>query len=191
MFRLKHCTGPLALLIGSVASGPVAAQGQWQLELRPTVSCPVHVSGGPGQGLGFGSETLVAYVWLPGVHVFAGSGWQEFHGGRDGRRWVEAGYRCGLRYAPPSRAAVRCFFEGGAAYDYIARERPHTDAECYTGHGLGWEAGGGIVVDIGPHFTLMPILRYQAITRRRPADAGPGHVTLDYLSGGLGAALRL
>lgn len=192
LFAKKDHLGPVLMVLCLAATSTVDAQGRWQFELCPSVSYSVHVSGGPEQHVGFGSEALAAYALFPSLYMVAGSGWQEFPERRvDGRRWVEAGYRCGLRYVHPFKEGVRFMLEGGTAYDYIAKEGSHEDPQVRTKHGFGWLIGCGASLDIGPYFNLMPILKYQTLVREHSEDATRSKVTLCYISVGIGAALRL
>ena len=59
-----------------------------------------------------------------------------------------------------------------------------------TGHGVGWEAGGGLTIPVGNRLMLTPGVRYRALARDLELGGITTPVDLQYVTVALGLAYR-
>lgn len=144
-------------------------------------------------GGGFGLEATVAYRFLPHLSAYAGWGWHHF--AADGflpnteMDAEETGYTFGLLFAHPlGTSALGYFVQAGGTYDHIEFEGADGHAGMDTGHGLGWQAGAGLVVPLASSWHLTPGLRYRSLTRNLDIDGANTELDLRYVMVRVGLA---
>lgn len=114
-------------------------------------------------GLGF--ETLLHYRFMPFTSVYGGWGYGNFNAddsfaGPD-TDFEQTGYVLGLQFKRPFRdSPVSWFVRAGALYSHIETENNDGEIISDTGHGIGWQAAGGIEVSLGKNWSLAPGLKY-------------------------------
>ena len=76
--------------------------------------------------------------------------------------------------------------KGGGTYNHIETENSAGKIIYDTGHGFGWQAGGGIAIPIGKRWLLVPEVRYRSLSRDINTGDGTTPIDLNYLSAGVG-----
>lgn len=177
-------------LLALLATSPLHAQDRWSVELR---------TGGavPGEDLGstdlryaaFGFEGTVRYRFLEHLALYAGWDWLHFDAD-DGfvlpdAEFEETGYAFGLRFEHPIRGesgGPAAWVRVGGTYDHIEVEDDAGEMVSDSGHGLGWEAAGGVALSLGSRWSLTPGLRYRSLARDVTWNGATVPVELDYLA---------
>ena len=114
-------------------------------------------------GLGF--EAILQYRFMPFTSIYGGWGYGNFNAdnsfaGPD-TDFEQTGYVLGLQFKRPFRnSPVSWFVRAGALYSHIETENNAGDIISDTGHGIGWQAAGGIEVALGKNWSLAPGLKY-------------------------------
>jgi hypothetical protein len=163
----------LLLSLGSVLS-PTALSGQegsFAFQMRGGVSAPVMAfrdgargwEGGAGRGSSFG---LGFTVPLPGpTGGYFGFSQHRFRCDESvcpaGEKWVSTGFDLGLRLVLGSRR-LRPWLQAGLHTHRVEGRilEGVTVVDVVSDGGAGFEAGGGILVQIGNRMSLSPGLRY-------------------------------
>lgn len=166
--RLSPAIAALAL----ITSGPLAAQ-DLTLDLRVAAVMPTSdlADADLETGLGFGA-TLAVRV-MPHLHLYGGWDWVHFTNagnsfvGED-RDIEETGYTIGLRFEHPFGVASRAMYrlEAGGTYKHVEIEDATGEIVADTEHGLGYEAGAGVLLPLGQGtWRLAATVRYRALDR--------------------------
>ena len=124
------------------------------------------------------------------LSVYAGWSWNKFGSDQSlaGSQldFEETGYTFGLQFIHPI---------GGSKINYLARAGAisnHIEVEqgdeiiADSGHGLGWQVEGGVVVPLGEKWRLLPSVRYRSLSRDLQIETINTSVDLNYLSIGVG-----
>jgi hypothetical protein len=74
----------------------------------------------------------------------------------------------------------------GGTYNHIEIENNAGDIIIDSGHGLGWQAEGGLVIPLSEKFSLLPTIRYRSLNRDIEIENVSTSVDLNYLSVGVG-----
>jgi hypothetical protein len=178
-----------------IAANPLNAQQRWSLEFTGGPAVP---TGDLGElklntGLAFGGSVSVKIQ--PHLAVYGGWDWAHLSSdedGPDGELDVEeTGYVLGLRYEHPFRGEVgfpKLRIQAGGTYKHIEIEDEEGELVADSGHGLGWEAGLGLVMSVGERWTVTPGVRFRSLSRDLDLGIAEEPVDLRYLAFELGAA---
>jgi len=178
-----------AILLLSFQSA--AAQKKWSFELKPGVNFPVKKLGNANLTTGFGFEGTLAYNFMPHLGAYAGWSWNKFAADKsfvgNDVEFEETGYCFGLQFIHPiKKSNIRYMIKGGGTYNHIETENSAGKIIYDTGHGFGWQAGGGIAIPIGKRWLLVPEVRYRSLSREINTGDGTTPIDLNYLSAGVG-----
>jgi opacity protein-like surface antigen len=180
-----------------VCAAPATARAQqdWSLEFRGGVAFPTQDLGDADLDTGLGLEGSLARRVMPHLWAYAGWDWFHFDGGQvlagPGLDVEETGYAFGLRFEHPvARSRVAVLVRAGGTYDHIELENDAGDSFGDSGHDLGWEVGGGIVVPIGDAWRLTPGIRYRSLSTSVDVLEVPVDLDLSYVAVDVGVAWR-
>jgi opacity protein-like surface antigen len=177
------------LLFAQTAS----AENKWIVEFRPGASIPVSELGDADLGVGLGLEATAAYMFLPHTGVYAGWGWNklganESFAGND-VDFEETGYVFGLQFMHPmGTLPIRYLLRAGGVVNHIETENADGDILDSTPHGLGFQVGAGLGIDVTDNLLVTPSVRYRQLSRDIEIDGVETEATLRYLSLGAGIA---
>lgn len=174
---------------------PLQAQDRWSLEFTGGPAVPTGDLGDLklNTGLAFGG-TVSAKV-MPHLSLYGGWDWVHLSSDESapgGELDVEeTGYVLGLRFEHPLGGEVgfpKLRLQAGGTFKHIEIEDEEGDLVADSGHGLGWEAGVGLVMSVRERLTVTPGVRFRSLTRDLDFGAGDRSVDLRYLAFELGAA---
>jgi hypothetical protein len=168
---------------------------QFTLDLRGAVAMPAGDFGDAELNTGFGFGGTVAVRLQPHLHLYGGWDWMRFTAdealaGAE-PEVEETGYTFGLRFEHPmgsSRTMYR--LEAGGTYKHFEFEDANGDVAIDSGHGLGFEAGAGLVVPLGGSWRLAPTVRYRALSRDFAVESGTISNDLRYVALEVGLSRR-
>jgi hypothetical protein len=118
-------------------------------------------------GLGFGAT--LAYAVQRHLAVYGAWDWIHFQSeqsfaGTD-MDFEETGYSLGLRFQRPMLRERMLFrVEAGGTFKHVEIQNVDGNIVSDSGHGLGFEAGGGVVIPIGTNWRLGPTVRFRSLT---------------------------
>lgn len=190
MQRLLMITLLLTILAGF---HPAAAQSRFSLELGTGAALTTQQVGDADLGLGAGFELVLAYRLLPHLSAYGGWGWRHFaaddsFAGPD-MDFEETGYTFGLQFIHPTALdRLSYLVQAGGLYNHLEIENTDGDLVGDTKHGLGWQAGAGLVYALTPHWSVSPSVRYRALSRDVEIDGVTTDTDLNYVSFGIGFA---
>ncbi len=177
-------------IMAFIAPLETIGQARWSLDLRGSVDFPTQSLGEADLNTGFGIEPTITYRFMPHLGVYAGWGWHQFTTddmvvGND-MDVEETGYTFGLQFTHPIEGtSLSYFFRAGGVHNHIEVENDEGDITADSGHGLGWQAEAGIVVSMNDHWSLMPGVRYRALSRDLEIENVTTNVDLNYISVGV------
>jgi opacity protein-like surface antigen len=179
----------LLLAIG-VFAAPAGAQSPVAIEVTGDVAQPTRTFGAADLDTGFGLGVNVRYRFMP--HLAAYGGW-EWHHSRSGGLIAgqkldveDNGYTFGLRFEQPITARTGYWVRAGGLYNHIEIENEVGNLITDSGHGLGWEAGGGLALPLTARLTLTPGVRYRTLTHDMEIGGTTNSRTLSYVTIGTG-----
>lgn len=177
-----------ALTLGGIllASHTAHAQDRFSIEIDGGVSFATQDLGDAGLGTGMGFEATLAYRIMPHLAGYAGWGWNHFPTDEPfagaGLDVEETGYVFGLRFAHPfGTAPLGYYVQAGGLYNHLEFE-DGDEIVADTGHGLGWEAGAGVMLSLGNDWRLLPGLLYRSLSRDVDMDGVNIDTELTYVS---------
>lgn len=171
----------------------VRAQEKWAVEFRPQVNFPTQQPDLFDFQTGYGFEAILSYNFMPQLGAYAGWGWNNFgiEELEEGDFEVdETGYSFGLRFVRPINASLSYLVGAGGIYKHLEAEDSSGDISGDSGHELGWELQGGLIVDLGGGFDLRPQVIYRSLTVTADFGALETDLDLQYLSFGLAIAKK-
>lgn len=180
----------VAAMIFFIAPLETMAQARWSFDLRGAVAFPTQSLGEADLSTGFGVEPTFSYRFMPHLGAYAGWGWHQFNtdempAGTD-MDVEETGYTFGLQFIHPIEGTSLSYFvRGGGIYNHIEIENDEGDIVSDSGHGLGWQAEAGIVVSLNDYWSLLPGVRYRALSRDIELENVTTNVDLNYVSVGV------
>ena len=187
MRRIIVITSAIALLVGP---GDAGAQSRWSVEAIGGAAFATQKFSGAELGTGLGLEVNARYRVLPHLAVYGGWDWHHFPSDQPlagGDMDVEdTGYAFGLRFEHPLSSRTAYWVRLGGTANHIELEDAGGDILIDSGHGMGWEAGGGVTVPIGYRLTLTPGVRYRALSRDLAIGGVTAPVDLRYVTVGMG-----
>lgn len=173
---------------------PLQAQERWSLEFTGGPAVPLGDLGDVDLNAGLAFGASVSAKVLPHLAVYGGWDWVHLSSdedGADGELDVEeTGYVLGLRFEHPLRGEdgfPKLRLQGGGTYKHIEIEDEEGDLFADSDHGLGWEAGAGLVMSLGERWTLTPGVRFRSLSRELDFGMGERSSDLRYLAFELGA----
>jgi hypothetical protein len=154
----------------ALSSSELDAQ-RYTVDLRGGIAMPTQKLTGadlkPGPSLG---GTLAVRL-QPHLHLYGGWDWVHFSVDQALAGIVEdfeeTGYTLGLRFEHPIFAVSRVAYrlEGSGTYKHIESENAAGDVVSNSGHGLGYEAGAGVLVPLSGAWRLVPGVRFRSLSR--------------------------
>ncbi len=195
MKRMIMALATLSVATALVAT-PVHAQGRWELEVRGHSAIATQDGTRDHHEYGLGFEGVVNYRFLPHMAVYAGWNWTHFAAidaiAGPNMDLEETGYVAGLRFEHPFRTegGPAGWLRAGATYNHLEFENADGELVSDSGHGLGWEAAGGVALPVARGWSVKPGLRYRAISRDLNLPSGTTTVDLQHLSLEVGFARR-
>ena len=180
-----------ATVIFLISSYTATAQKKWSFEFRPGVNFATKKLGDANLKTGFGIEGTFAYRFMPHLAGYAGWSWNKFSASQSfagsNLDFDETGYCFGLQFIHPiEKSNISYMIKGGATYNHIETENSTGKIINDTGHGFGWQAGGGITIPMGNRWQLIPEVRYRSLTRDITVGEVKTPVNLNYISAGVG-----
>ena len=166
------------------------------MEFRTGASFPMKDLGDADLTTGIGFEGVFSYRLMPHLSVYGGWSWTKFmaensFAGSD-MDFEETGYTFGLKFVHPiGESRLSYLIAGGGTYNHIEVENAEGEMISDSGHGMGWQIEGGIVVPIGESVNLVPGVRYRSLTRSIPNGGTDVPVQLSYISLGVGVMWSL
>jgi len=190
---MRHTLTIVAASALLLSGSTVLAQSRWSAELSGDAAMPTRSFDGADLKAGGGFGLNVRYRFQP--HLAAYTGW-EWHVQQSSQLLPgetldlnDTGYGFGLRFEHPLLARTSYWVRGGGLLNHIELENESGDIIDDTGHGLGWEVGGGLMVPIGARLGLTPGIRYRTLSRDVNVSGTKRASTLSYVSTGLGLAI--
>ncbi|HOZ85742.1 MAG TPA: outer membrane beta-barrel protein [Niabella sp.] len=182
----------LVVTVIFILSGYIAnAQMKWSFEFRPGVNFATKNLGDANLKTGFGFEGTLAYKFMPHLGLYAGWSWNKFAAENSfmgsNMDFEETGYCFGLQFIHPiEKTKINYLLRGGAVYNHIETENSEGKIINDTGHGWGWQIGGGIAIPFGKRLMLTPEIRYRSLSRDIKVGDVKTPVDLNYVSAGAG-----
>ena len=181
----------ISAVILLLISSAVIAQKKWSVELRPGVNFATAKLADADLKTGFGFEGAFAYKFMPHLAAYAGWSWNKFAANKsfagNNVDFEETGYSFGLQFIHPiKKSKISYMIKGGGTYNHIETENSEGKIINDTGHGLGWQVGGGMTILIGKRWLLIPEVRYRSLSRDIKIGDGTTPVDLNYISTGIG-----
>ncbi len=184
-----------ALLVSVPAS---AQESRWSVDFLAGVAAPTSEVEGNDLGTGLGFEGAVHFRLQNHLFAYAGWDWHRFapdasFAGPD-VDFEETGYVFGLSFEHPfgsedgQGAAYR--LRAGATVNHIELEDADGELIGDSRHGLGWEAGAGLVVPVSSNWKLIPEVRFRSTVREVEVGPTPVDVGLHYFTFGVGFSRR-
>lgn len=172
------------------------AQDKWSVELRPGINFATKDLGDAELKTGLGAEFAVGYRFVKHLGAYLGWGWNQFKSdnssfaGMGDTDFEETGYTFGLQFIHPIGSCdnISYLVRLGGIYNHIEVENDAGDITADSGHGLGWELGAGINLDLGSNWNLRPQIGYRTLSRDIEIGNLTTDVDLDYVSFGVGIA---
>ncbi|XLS30298.1 outer membrane beta-barrel protein [Flavobacteriaceae bacterium M23B6Z8] len=169
-------------------------QEKWSVEIRPKLDFPTEDLGGIDLKTGFGFELAVNYNFMEHLGAYVGWGYNTFNaddsffaevGDTD---FDETGYTFGLQFIHPigSSENLSYLIRAGGIYNHIEFENDAGDITADSDHGLGWEVGAGLQIELGNHWSLRPQISYRALSRDLEIGSETIDINLNYISFGVG-----
>ena len=197
LFIMRHFKVKLYVLSFFLLSTTISmAQDKWSVELRPNLNFATTDIGNADLNTGFGFELAVGYRFMEHLGAYAGWGWNQFTSenssfiGSGDTDFEETGYTFGLQFIHPIGNSDKWSFlvRAGGIYNHIEVENEAGDIVEDSGHGLGWELGAGVQVDLGSNWNLRPQVGYRSLSRDLDIGNTSTDVDLNYISFGVGIA---
>ena len=137
-------------------------------DLRLVAAMPATELADADLGTGVGIGATIAFRVQPHLHVYGGWDWirfssdDSFAGAKTD--FEETGYTFGLRFEHPLRVDSRLSYrlEAGGVYKHTEIEDEEGELVVNSGHGLGYEAGAGLLFPISNGVNLATTLRWRA-----------------------------
>ncbi len=200
-----------SLMLTSVALATVTAQAQsgatplrLALEITADAAFPTSTLGDAELSNGFGFGAVLQVRLQTHLQAYAGWEYQNFQSDElDSAQDIDVeqtGYTFGLRYAHPfrgeaitdhtGRAMPGYWVRAGALVKHIELENEAGDIISDTKHGLGWEAGAGVIFPISDRLALTPGARFQSLSRDLTLGSTTRPVSLRFVTATVGLAIR-
>lgn len=162
-------------------------EGRFSFELNSGVSFATSELGDVELKPGFGFEGIIHYQLMQYWGVFAGWGWNKLSSkeeiGGEHLDFEETGYVFGVQYKHPfSELPLEYYVRAGGLYNHIETESSEGTIVDDTGHGLGWQIAGGVEVELGGKWSLVPGLKFSSLSRTTDYLGTSADLDLNYIS---------
>ncbi len=153
----------------------LAAQGEAKrggFEINGGMALSTRFPGDVISNIGAGGEALLHYRFTKHLGLYGGWGYNAFRSDYEPARhrcdFEETGYIIGLQYKRPMEFSnVSVFVRGAFQYKHIEIEDPSGELLFDTTHGPGWQAGFGLDLPISGKWSVVPELKFSALTERK------------------------
>lgn len=191
MITTQKITGTLLLFFISLISLAQTGEGRFAFELNGGISQTIQKLGGAETPTGGGFEAVFHYQVLSHWGIYAGWGWNKFATGSSdfGKNidFEETGYVWGVQFKNNfSNSSTAYFFRAGGSYNHLELENEDGTIIQDTGHGLGWQLAGGLDLPLGSKLSLIPGIKFNALSRELTTNESTSDLNLKYLSLRLG-----
>src|SRR5680860_214883 len=182
----------LDYLMGLIIYNVSIAQDKWPAEIRPNINIATQDLADAELKTGFGFEAVIGYRFMPHLGAYVGWGWNQFKSDNNSFAgndvdFEETGYTFGLQFIHPiNNSTLSYLIRAGGVYNHIETENSAGDITADSGHGLGWELGVGLNVDLGSNWNLRPQVGYRALSRDIEIGNTTTDVDLNYVAIGVG-----
>ena len=155
-------------------------------ELSTGASVATKKLGGSTLNPGVGFEGIFHYRVLPHAGIYAGWGWNRFgadesFAGND-VCFEETGYVFGLQFKHLiGESKTSYYLRAGGLYNHIEIENANGDITHDSGHGLGWQAAGGLDFQLGKNWSLTPGVKFNSLNRDVDNEGVNVPLDLNYL----------
>jgi hypothetical protein len=199
--RQKAFSGGWAALFATLLALAVPdeghAQPRWTLDVRGGAAIPTAQVRGYDLGTGVGFRATLGYRILVRTAAYVDWDWHSFAPDESFAGpevdFEESGYSFGIGFRHPllgdagngAALAVRA----GGTYSHIELEDSEGNLIADSGHGMGWEAGVGLDLDVTERVRVTPGLRYRSLSRPVLVGSTSSDVALRYLSLDFGVTL--
>ena len=136
---------------------------------------------------GFGFEGIFHYRFFQHTGVYAGWGWNRFSGkspfSGSNTDFEETGYVIGLQFKHPVDGLLSSYYlRAGFLYNHIEVENNNGEIIGDTGHGPGFQFAAGVDIPLGSKWSLIPGVKYNAISGTTDIEEVPFSMNYHYLS---------
>ncbi len=168
--KRKVFSALMLIVLFSVGSKAQENKKRFGFEFSPGISMATQKVADATLNPGFGFEGIFHYRFLPYLGAYGGWGWNRFGADEsfagDNANFEETGYILGLQYNRPlPDSNLSWYLRAGGLYAHIETENSDGDVIHNTGHGLGWQAAGGINLALGNNWSLTPGVKFNALNR--------------------------
>lgn len=171
------------------------AQSRLGFEIRGGLGSPNGELDATDLERGFGFEGSVSYRLLPHLATYLGWDWWRFPAddafAGPGVDLEETGYAFGLRFEHPFAGeegnGPAWWIRAGGTADHFELEDGDGELISDSGHGLGWEVGGGLSLPVGS-WRFTPGVRLRSLRRDIEVDTRQLEVELHTLAFEVGFA---
>jgi opacity protein-like surface antigen len=179
------------IILLSLASYAQNSSKKLGIELNGGASFPLSELSHTKLNPGVGFEAIFHYRFIPHLGVYTGWGWNKLSADKsfsgDDVCFEETGYILGLQFIHPiSNSSFSYYVRGGGVYKHIETENAEGDIINDTGHGLGFQAAGGIAYDFGKNWSLTTGARYNMLNRDADFEGVNRKLNYQYISVNLG-----
>ncbi len=163
------------------------SEKKFGIELNGGVSITTKKLNNTSLNTGGGFELLLHYRFMPHFGAYAGWGWNKFSAeksfaGND-VHFEETGYIFGLQFMHPiGNSPFSYYVRGGGLYNHIETENSEDDIINDTGHGFGFQLGGGINYYLGDNWNLMGGVKFNSLSRDTDFEGVSKNLDYQYVS---------
>ena len=145
--------------------------------------------------VGFGFEGSLQYLFMPHLGVYAGWGWNKFDANNSfagkNASFEETGYVFGLQFKHPiANGPLSFYLKGAGLYNHIEVENAYGDIVKDSKHGYGWQAAGGIDINLGQNWSFNPGVKFNALYRETDFEGITKILDYHYISARIGLVKR-
>jgi hypothetical protein len=183
----------IALTVFALNATAQNNQDRWAFELSTGASYATTEIGDANLKAGPAIEGTFYYRFLEHTSIYLGWGWKKFGSNHsfagNNMDFEETGYTYGVQFKHPlANTRLNYVVRAGGIYNHVEIENTDGDIISDTGHGLGWQAAGGIELPLGRSWTLIPMVKYSSLSRDFESGADEFNSNLNTLSTQIGFA---
>jgi opacity protein-like surface antigen len=169
------------------------SQHRFTFELKGGASFATEDLADANLNTGSGFEGILEYRLVDQLNIYGGWGWNRFSAAESfagpESDFEETGYIFGLKYALPfGQSPVALYLKLGGIYNHIEIENKAGTIIADSGHGLGWQIGTGLEINLSDSWQLRPGVKLQSLSREVTLSETTTELDLNYLWAGLGIA---
>ncbi|MBK9391999.1 MAG: porin family protein [Bacteroidetes bacterium] len=148
-----------------------------------------------GIRLGFGFECTFNYSFMPHTGIYGGWGanWlsTETVNSETSLDYEETGYVLGLDFRHPIGSSnISYYARAGALYNHIETENSDGIIISDTKHGLGYQLAGGLAINLGRNWNLVPGIKFNSLTRDSEINGVIKQLNYQYISAKIGISKK-